>query len=324
MSDSSYSKPFLTSSEQLDLLESRGLAISDRIAAEQDLERIGYYRLSGYWYSFRQLATNTKAESRLDQFNDGYDFHDAVALYSFDRQLRLILMDAIERIEVAIRVRVAFEVGKLGAFAHLDASRLGGICNTPTRKDPSVTYHQEFSAKLETAIRDSSEVFAKHYREKYQGQVPIWVAIELWDFGMLSRFFQMLTEHDRELVAQSFGLDGKTLLSWLESLNLVRNICAHHGRLYRRTLANAPKVPDARHYPQFHHVKRLKKVQNLRAYRLLCSMKFLLDSIESGPPWHARLRDLMLTFPRVSNASTFDYGFPDNWQDEALWQLIGR
>src|SRR5690606_32061557 len=122
-------------------------------------------------------------------------------------------------------------------------------------------------SKLNTAIRDSREDVAKHYRQTYQGQVPIWVAIELWDFGMLSRYFQFLDVPDREFVAAQFGLNRhKTLVSWRESTNLVRNICAHHGRLFKRQLVNAPKIPKSAEIPDFRHLGELRDRDRTRLY----------------------------------------------------------
>jgi abortive infection bacteriophage resistance protein len=137
--------------------------------------------------------------------------------------LRLLLIHALERIEVAIRVQLAYQIRTHGGFAYLDRSKLGKQCDALSRNSPTLTQYDEFLIKLNNAVQHSSETFARHHRERYGNTIPIWVAIELWDFGMLSRFFQFLNVVDREAVTATFSLDRhKTLVSWLESLNLLR------------------------------------------------------------------------------------------------------
>lgn len=124
-----YNKPWLSHHEQLDLLKSRGLAVTDDARALDYLRRIGYYRLSGYWFAFRQRSepccawprrrTGKKGKSvrvehiALDEFKPGASFQDAVALYVFDKRLRLLVLDALERIEVAFRVDISHTLGEL-------------------------------------------------------------------------------------------------------------------------------------------------------------------------------------------------------------------
>lgn len=317
-----YQKPFLTFDEQINLLENRGLNLSNREQARADLERIGYYRLSAYWYSFRIRSPTHQegVDTPGDEFKPGYDFQHAMELYTFDRQLRLILLDAIERIEVSVRVLLAYQMGMHGPFSYLDKTMLGKHCNAPSHKNPATSQFDEFTSKLNVAVQDSREAFAVHYREKYQGQVPIWVAIELWDFGMLSRFFQFLNVPDREAVARMLGLDRhKTLVSWLESLNLLRNICAHHGRLFKRQLVNAPKVPKSKEMNAFHHLRRIRDRDRTRLYPLLCVIAYLHTYVSPSSTWNNRLLNHFEQFPKVPHASASDYGFPDTWRDEPLW-----
>ena len=97
------------------MLESRGLITDNKRAALDYLERVGYYRLSGYWYNFRKM---TGAQKRADEFIDSSYFEDAVKLYIFDKALRLLAMDALERIEMAVRVDIAYLLGKKDIYAH--------------------------------------------------------------------------------------------------------------------------------------------------------------------------------------------------------------
>lgn len=123
-------KPWKTMADQLALLKSRGLQVDDETAALDYLARIGYYRLSGYWYPLREID---KAESaaqnkpiRTDNFIANSHFEDVVKLYVFDKRLRLLALDALERIEMAIRVDVAHLLGEQDTCAHENPACLHG------------------------------------------------------------------------------------------------------------------------------------------------------------------------------------------------------
>ncbi len=121
----SYEKPYLTVGEQLDVLESRGLDLGHRGAAEAWLRRVGYYRLSGYWYPFRESRKRADGPPEiLDSFIPGTTLTMVTDLYEFDRRLRLLVLDGIERVEVAVRFQVGHTLGRRGAFAHADPGSL--------------------------------------------------------------------------------------------------------------------------------------------------------------------------------------------------------
>src|SRR5262249_30122498 len=128
---SSYSKPYLTFEEQLNLLKSRGLQVTNDNKALEHLRRIGYYRLSAYWYPLRTLnslisdiKSNPSVPQRSDNFIESARFEDVVNLYIFDKKLRLHTLDAIERIEVALRVDIAYLIGSKNPFGHTNAELL--------------------------------------------------------------------------------------------------------------------------------------------------------------------------------------------------------
>jgi hypothetical protein len=100
-----FGKPYLTVPEQIALLRSRGMAITDPARATAALERIGYYRLSGYWHPLRQStpATPPSPPIILDDFQAGAEFGQVIDLYVFDKKLRLLILDALERVEVGLR-----------------------------------------------------------------------------------------------------------------------------------------------------------------------------------------------------------------------------
>jgi abortive infection bacteriophage resistance protein len=183
-----FSKPYLAVPAQIALLKSRGLAITDDIRAAAALERIGYYRLSGYWYPLRASKITNPGDARivLDEFRPGSDFGQVVDLYVFDKKLRLLTLDAIERVEVALRTDIALLLGQRSPLAHREPAQLHGRFTKTLRRGRGVTVHQEWLERLDSIAARSREEFVQHFRRTYSTPLPIWMAVELWDFGMLS------------------------------------------------------------------------------------------------------------------------------------------
>jgi abortive infection bacteriophage resistance protein len=222
-----YQKPALTYQQQFDLIVSRGLSISEdeRLRAMRWLTHISYYRLSAYFLPF-------KAGER---FRPGTTFHQVAGLYIFDRKLRLVVLDAIERIEVALRNALTYEIAhKHGPFGHVDAAHF----------DPRFD-HGRFISELHQAEAGSREPFVAHYRSKYtrEEHLPLWMASELISFGRLSRLYKACAPDIKRRIARRLDIPDGVLVSWLHSLTYVRNVCAHHSRLWNRELAIKPAIP---------------------------------------------------------------------------------
>jgi abortive infection bacteriophage resistance protein len=166
---STYNKPHLTFEKQLALLKSRGLEITDEKAALEYLRRLGYYRLSGYWRPFcekSQIAQGKNLNNQLeDRFLPGAKFQDAVLLYVFDKKLRLLILDAIERIEVAVRVDIAYLLGEEDRYAHANPNLLHGNFTKKINIRTGKTKHQEWLNKLEQLTSRSKEEFSS--RQSY-------------------------------------------------------------------------------------------------------------------------------------------------------------
>jgi abortive infection bacteriophage resistance protein len=222
-----YTKRPLTFDQQVAQLESRGMLIPDREEAKRWLARISYYRLSAYWYPLRDAN---------DGFLPGASFTDATTRYEFDRRLRLVVMAGLERVEVLTRTAVTYALAmKHGAFAHTVSSSF-----EPTFR------HAEWCGRLEEEIERAEEAFLDHYRNKYVGfpVIPIWMATEVMSFGSLSTLVKRgLRRSEQDEVAKRLHVHPSLLSSWLHTLSVVRNVCAHHGRLWNRHLGVSPSVP---------------------------------------------------------------------------------
>lgn len=313
-------KPWLSFADQLSQLQTRGLQVDNPAAALDYLERLGYYRLSGYWYPLRAIdlaASKLHGKAiRHDSFVSGSRFEDVVKLYVFDKKLRLLALDALERIEMAVRVDVAHLLGQRDPGAHENPSCLhGNFAKKVMTKGPDArkTQHQVWLVKYRSLLqRARKEPFVVHHQQQY-GALPIWAAIEVWDFGLLSKLFAGMKHADQQIIAAIYGApDGQAFAQWLRSLNFIRNVSAHHSRLWNINVLELSPIPLG--WPS--------GINNARPFFYFCLMRQLLNVICPNSSWSQRFKDLLeKDFPKVNNQqiSLADLGIFDRWEDWALW-----
>ena len=306
--------------DQLALIKGRGMVVSDDALAQTYLNKIGYYRLSGYWYPYRRSApidTETVVE---DRFRANTKFSEIVDLYVFDKKLRLLMLDIIERIEIALRVQVTLQLGRHGSHAHRDSRALHP--NFAIRPDPRTgeIVHTKWLRRHDEAFQQSREEFAKHFKTKYAGeQPPIWIAAELWDFGAMSFLYSGMRKPDQEAVAHAFGVKTwEVMTSWLHHINVARNICAHHSRFWNKPNTARPVWPSAADCPDLGHIALDTKAK-ARVYGTACVSAYLLRSINPNSEWPKRFKAVTATFPASSIVSLQAAGFPNDWEKTNLW-----
>ncbi len=285
-----YKKPPLTYDEQLDLLLSRGLQVANRVSALNCLRNISYYRLSAYYLPFKQS----------EEFKPNVWFEDILNLYSFDRKLRLLVMDAIEPIEIALRSQVIYHLSHAyGAFGYLNGKNFSHRFK-----------HREWLVHINELIEDASETFVVHYKNKYTSSksMPLWMALEVVSFGGLSRLYRGLLGADQQIISKQYGLQDTVLSSWLHILVYIRNLCAHHARLWNRILTFKPKLPEK--------AVAWKGISNTRIYSVLAMMQYLINQINPKSAWKEKLFSLLQEYPCVPLAVM---GFPDDWQKQSFW-----
>lgn len=314
-------KEWKTFEDQLELLRGRGLHVDDDAAALSYLQRIGYYRLSGYWYPLRELDRIASSEAsepvRRDTFMPGSRFKDVVRLYVFDKKLRLLALDALERIELAVRVDVAYLLGKHDACAHENANCLhGNFSKRPIKsgRDRGRTQHEVWLEKYQSLLHRSRKApFVEHHQAKYGGRLPVWVAIELWDFGLLSHLLSGLRYEDQQIIAARYGAEsGKTFAGWFRSLNFIRNVSAHHGRLWNTNVLELCPVPSD--WPN---------MPIARPFLYFCLMQQMLRIICPNSSWGQRFAALLAEdFPKLpdGSASLEDMGLSSGWNEWDLWR----
>jgi len=295
-----FEKPALRLEEQADLLLQRGMQ-GDRDFILQCLASVNYYRLSGYWHPFKQQD---------DSFTPGADFQVVWQRYLFDRELRLLLMDAIERIEIMLRMQIAYHHAHThGPFAY--------ITDRSSRPKLTAKEFPEFYTHLLEELSRNKEPFIKHFYSKYgdcHDAPPIWEAAEVMSFGSLVTFYKGTTHSVKKSVASVLGIPDTVMESWLLALNTVRNICAHHSRMWNRELGNKPKIPQKDNYPDWHIPVQ---IPNDRVFSILTICQYSLNRIAPECRWADRLRRLLTEYPAIPLASM---GFPTDWEKCPIWK----
>ncbi|MBB5172427.1 Abi family protein [Texcoconibacillus texcoconensis] len=217
-----------TIEEQIKIFKSRHLIIKDEEAAISFLKRVNYYRLSAY-------GLTLKRSDNTEKFLPGTSFSHLVSLYQFDRKLRELLIGKLEVIEIAFRAQISYHhAHKYGSLGYKTPSNFSIL-----------KYHTTFLENLDRLIHENRhELFVHHHQSKYNGEFPFWVAIEVISFGSLSKLFRNLKNIDKSAIAKEHydRIPYKYIESWLHALSYLRNICAHHGRLYGKKLVIKPRL----------------------------------------------------------------------------------
>lgn len=294
-----YGKPSLTIAQQLQHLTSHGMTIGNVVEAEAWLRHVSYYRLSGYWLYFQQPGP--------PRFKPGTTFAAVTALYDFDRLLRRLVFRAIEHVEIALRGSWAYAVGQRGGHAYLDAALY---------RDRKLLH--ENLAKLTRDVGGSRETFMAHYRDRYDAPLmpPSWFVAEIMSFGQLSRWYGLLKDPKlRAQIAAPFGLHDTLVSPLMQNLSVVRNICAHHNRLWNRRFKQPLAVPKK----PAHLAASMDKTATIgpvALYNTLTMLLFLMGKIVPNSTLPADLKAHLLTHPTGDLAAT---GFPADWQARPLW-----
>lgn len=319
-----YNRPWKSFAEQLELLKSRGMVVTDEAAALSYLERIGYYRLTAYWYPFRvfQLEQDPVSKAirsvRTDQFEANTHFVDAVELYLFDKKLRLQVMDALERIEIALRVDIAYLLGQRNTFAHLDAKELHPSFAGKVNKQTGKTTFDAWKDKYNGLLQRSKEDFVKHYRAQHGPDLPLWVAVEVWGFGAVSQLLAMMKVADQQRIAAKYGVtDWKVFQSWVRSLSYLRNLAAHHSRLWNRNVTVQPSLPNLGELAWCDDFIG-KKDLIAKPFLLLAIARHMVKVVCPRTEWPVRVKEHLQKFPPQHSRRTLsvaDMGAPAGWEN---------
>lgn len=280
-------KPAMTIDEQIQNLKSLGLIIDDEEYAKEFLNDVSYFRLI--------KAYNIGLKEKNSNYKNKITFENLVELYLFNANFRQVLFTQIERIEVNLRCRIGNHFSyKYGVL---------GYENPDNFLNPH--YHKIFLEEIKEVIkRNRSSPFVKNFENNYEdGKLPLYALVELFSFGMLSKFYKNMKNEDKKAIAQIYEIGYTYLESWFESIAFVRNICAHYGRLYNIRLNKTPKL-----YKEYSE----QNIGNNRIYSTLLCIKKLVPNDDH---WNEFVNTISFLFNKYSHVNKKLMGFPSNWKE---------
>lgn len=291
-------KQYTSPQELVQLLKKRGLTISNETKAKEYLQNIGYYRLSAYFYPFLQ----TPKTNHL--YKSGSAFKDVMNIYRFDRKLRLLMFNEIEKIEVAIRSTIVNITAE-------DTNNPFWITTSEVFADKN--RFQRMMSLTDKEYNRSREDFIQHFRNTYINPYPpSWELIEILPLGILTRVYENIRSNQtRKKIAQRFFLNVPVFESWMTIITLTRNSCCHHSRVWNKENSITTRSMRRMIRPWIN-----SEINQKRIYYNLCIIKYFLDIISPSNHFKGYLLDLFAKYPSVDKAGM---GFPTNWEQEPLW-----
>lgn len=303
-----YDKTPLSIQDQAQLLIDRGLICEDKVRLERYLSSIGYYRLSAYWLPFEQSRLHDDS-SRNHLFIPNTRLEKILSLYIFDRKLRLLVMEAIERIEVALRAHWSNSLALHG----------GGHAYMKTDLFKNPRQHIQDLAKIDRTFDDNKEAFIQHYKQTYSSPPlpPIWAVVETMTLGTLSRWFQNTKDTaTKKTIMTAFAMPTVDIIeSVFHTLTPVRNVCAHHNRLWNRCFVLT--LPDIKRMRDSLLPKSSPKRQANHLYNYLVVIESLMRAVSPQSRWKNRLMALLDTIETNDHKAM---GFPDDWKERKPWK----
>lgn len=326
-----FEKPSISVVDQIELLKQRGLRIHDEPRATYFLEAVSFFRLSPYMRPF-QIPGDAD-----HNFEPGIGFRELSQLYDFDRRLRLLVIDAIERVEVAVRALISNHMGpNYGAHWYLDRSMFKNdydhqrLLNAiRSAQEKAVKDYKREIAKIERLQRAdeqrklllkqrrAQESYARHYALTYEQPelMPNWAMLEEITLGDLSHLFKGLAkDSDRKIIAKKLEVAAPILESWIHTLTVIRNLCAHHARLWNRELGIKPMQPKQEGFawPLYLRVGG----HHTRVAVVLSILHHLMKRVSPHTKWDLKLIELLDEYPEIPRRAM---GLPDNWDSDPFW-----
>ena len=281
---STYLKPHLTIEQQIQKLKTKNIEIDNLNKAKHSLSHLNYYRLSAYWKAYPYKIKFQKI------LND----------YFFDKELRLLILSAIESIEISLKTQISFILtSKYGIHPNLK----------------SILDEKYDIQKFKEEYNRNNEEFIKHFKEKYKEPLPpMWIMVEIISFGQLSMMYKCIKERkDRNAISHKYGLDSSILQLYIHQLTIIRNISAHHGRLWNKKFTLNLKIPKA---GKIANSSEKRGYKNKKIYNSLVFLKYMLDIIEPLHSWDIKLKELI----RKYDINIDFMGFPLKWDLLPVWR----
>lgn len=296
----------LTIAQQLQRLKDRGMLFKSEEKAIHFLSTISYYRLKGYWWDMQ-------FDKEHHLFKPHSYFETVIEYYNFDRHLKSILFDAIERIEIALRTKIIYYMSlSFGALWHFDEQLFN-----------NKKHHASFIKNTKREFNYSNETFIKDHKQKHGENAfktcPSWKILEIVSMGNLSKLYKNIRHNaaEKSKIANEMGLNlHSELSSWLEAIVYVRNIIAHHSRLWSRNMIKKPKYNISNPMRNWLDMP-LSEVQHKKLFLIICTLIYLSNVVAPKNKIKHSIKELIKNNP---NIPIYKLGFLGNWQTYPLWR----
>lgn len=288
------SKKATTVEEQIDLLKSRGMIISNEEKAKEHLLDIGYYRLGFYWYYFQK-------DRQRQLYHEGTDIADAIDLYYLDVDLRNLLSKYIYRIEVHFRTQVVYYVSNKYSEKPIWFSDIDVV--------------NDFDVRIYENLKDNNtNIMRHHYKYPQDVYAPAWKTLEFHTFGQILHVFDSLRDLEiKNKIANVYGLKSRVYKKKAEDLSIlvhevkayeclyeylaailnIRNICSHSGVLFDyRQRKGIRKIPDSRFRPH--------EANQTNLNTSICLILFMLSKVSQNRANDLK-KELLDVFRRAIN-----------------------
>ena len=288
----SFNKRALSSQDLIRKLQDQGLVVQDQFLALKYMDYVGHYRLKGYWYQLQDHETKT--------FIPGTTFKEIVDRYEMDREIRVIIFESVERLEVAVRTIICNHLSlkysphwylRNSIFTNKKNSRIEDIWST-------------IKEEVDRSHKHNKEFIVSYYRKYDQPCLPpSWAMSECVSFGIWSRIFSLLGDPaDKRSISSKFGIrNAEVFESWLHTLSVLRNMAAHHDRFLENRLGVAPKN---------YEFGKITFSDNKSVYAALTMIHVLLKSTWRNGGLKERMANLESTY----GSDLFSrLGYPKNW-----------
>lgn len=244
-------------------------------------------------------------DKKAHVFKKDASFEIAFKLYCFDKKLRKLIFSEIEKIEVAVRARIIYELSHAhGSF----------WLNNDSLFSDKEKYERMFNEFKKVYVK-CDEIFIKSFKGTYDDKwPPSWILLEIVSFGNISQIYSNLKpSREKREIANSFGLNDRVFAKWLHTLTYIRNVCAHHSRLWNRKMSIQATMPLS---PKKMWINNTD-IRNDKMYFILCMIIYLQQSIHQNHKIKAKLLDLLSQY---SNVDLSALGFPNGWEKEPIWE----
>jgi abortive infection bacteriophage resistance protein len=293
----------ITIAQQIQQLKNRGMLFQNEITASDFLSNISYYRLKGYWWDMQLDSVN-------HTFLPNSSFETVLERYNFDRHLRLILFDAIERVEIALRTKMIYHMSlSYEALWYLDCNLFADSAK-----------HTEHINHINREFDYSQEIFIKDHKRRFPNtDAESWKTLEVVSMGTLSKLYKNINHQlpEKTVIAKEFGLHlHSELSSWLEALVYARNIIAHHSRLWSRNMVKRPIDAIATPMDNWLTIP-LTEVQKKKPFLIITALVYLSNKVTPGHHIKAKILELINDNP---NVPIYKLGFLNNWDTQPIWQ----